>query len=317
MHEDLDAVRSELYALRRGLDEAAAEIGCGILPVGTHPWSSWQDQQVEDDAGPVPRDGGPVPARSPAQQVICGCHVHVGIGDPELVVDVMTRVRPWTPVLLALAANSPFWNGEDTGYDSYRLEIWARWPTAGMPPRAGRPGRLRRGRRPSSGPPTPSRTPPICTGTSALRPVPDPRVPGHRRLPGRSTPRRAVAGLARGLARRPCAEAAAAAPLADAIAAAAGRRLLAGRPLRPGRRARVARHRAARRRPPTSWSRAAGRVGHALDELGDRDEVTRLVEAIVGTATAPVASGRRGPNGGTRRRRGHGSGPAPGDGRGD
>ena len=68
------------------------------------------------------------------QQVICGCHVHVGIADPDVAVATMSRVRPWLPVLLALSANSPFWSGTDTGYDSYRLEVWERWPTAGVPP---------------------------------------------------------------------------------------------------------------------------------------------------------------------------------------
>ncbi len=68
------------------------------------------------------------------QQVICGCHVHVGIEEPDLAVSVMNRVRPWISVLLALSSNSPFWQGLDTGYASYRLQVWQRWPTSGMPP---------------------------------------------------------------------------------------------------------------------------------------------------------------------------------------
>ena len=126
-------------------------IGCGILPVGTHPWSSWQDQAVEDERARF-RQMEDRYQRVARQQVICGCHVHVGIADPDLAVAVMSRVRPWLPVLLALSANSPFWSGEDTGYDSYRLEVWARWPTAGVPPDAGGPRRLRRGGRPAARP---------------------------------------------------------------------------------------------------------------------------------------------------------------------
>jgi glutamate---cysteine ligase / carboxylate-amine ligase len=133
IHEDLAGLRAELRDLRAGLDEAAAEIGCAVLPVGTHPWSHWEDQHVADEQARF-REMEDRYQRVARQQVICGCHVHVGIEDPDLVVAVMSRVRPWVPVLLALAANSPFWNGEDTGYDSYRLEIWARWPTCGMPP---------------------------------------------------------------------------------------------------------------------------------------------------------------------------------------
>jgi carboxylate-amine ligase len=68
------------------------------------------------------------------QQVICGCHVHVGIESPEQGVEVMNRARPWLPVLLALSANSPYWRGIDTGFASYRTQVWQRWPTAGMPP---------------------------------------------------------------------------------------------------------------------------------------------------------------------------------------
>ena len=126
-------IRAALTHLRSTLDAAAAEIGCGILPVGTHPWSSWRDQAVEDGRARFRRmeDQYQVLAR---QQVICGCHVHVGIADPDVAVATMGRVRPWLPTLLALSANSPFWSGTDTGYDSYRLEVWERWPTAGVPP---------------------------------------------------------------------------------------------------------------------------------------------------------------------------------------
>jgi carboxylate-amine ligase len=67
------------------------------------------------------------------EQVLCGCHVHVGITDPEVAIAVMNRIRPWLPVLLALSANSPFWHGEDSGYASFRTETWRRWPLAGPP----------------------------------------------------------------------------------------------------------------------------------------------------------------------------------------
>ncbi len=59
--------------------------------------------------------------------------MHVGIPDPELAIQVMNRVRPWLGALLALASNSPFWLRSDTGYASFRTEIWGRWPTAGIP----------------------------------------------------------------------------------------------------------------------------------------------------------------------------------------
>jgi carboxylate-amine ligase len=67
------------------------------------------------------------------EQLICGCHVHVSIEDPDHAVSIMNRVCRWLPTLLALSANSPFWEGHDTGFASYRTEVWARWPTSGPP----------------------------------------------------------------------------------------------------------------------------------------------------------------------------------------
>jgi carboxylate-amine ligase len=67
------------------------------------------------------------------ETLIFGCHVHVGIDGVDLRIDVMNRVRPWLPVLLALSVNSPFWAGSDTGYGSYRTVVFRRWPTTGMP----------------------------------------------------------------------------------------------------------------------------------------------------------------------------------------
>ena len=64
----------------------------------------------------------------------CGCHVHVAVPDRATGVEVSNRVRPWLPVLLALSANSPFNEGADTSYESWRYIMWARWPTSGPPP---------------------------------------------------------------------------------------------------------------------------------------------------------------------------------------
>ncbi|MFD7867737.1 glutamate--cysteine ligase [Streptomyces sp. NPDC059783] len=65
------------------------------------------------------------------EQLTCGCHVHVSVESDEEGVGVLDRVRVWLPVLLALSANSPFWQGRDTAYDSYRSRVWGRWPSAG------------------------------------------------------------------------------------------------------------------------------------------------------------------------------------------
>lgn len=65
------------------------------------------------------------------EQLTCGCHVHVSVESDEEGVAVLDRIRGWLPVLLALSGNSPFWQGRDSGYASYRSRVWGRWPSAG------------------------------------------------------------------------------------------------------------------------------------------------------------------------------------------
>jgi glutamate---cysteine ligase / carboxylate-amine ligase len=65
------------------------------------------------------------------EQLTCGCHVHVSISSPDEGVAVLDRIRPWLPTLLALSANSPFWQGRDSAYASFRYQAWSRWPSAG------------------------------------------------------------------------------------------------------------------------------------------------------------------------------------------
>ena len=65
------------------------------------------------------------------EMLTCGCHVHVSVADDDEGVAVLNRIRVWLPVLTALTANSPFWQGEDSGYASFRSQAWHRWPSAG------------------------------------------------------------------------------------------------------------------------------------------------------------------------------------------
>ena len=127
----LSDLRAELVRLRRELIAAAEKEGNWIAAAGTHPFSHWHDQEITPKARyiEIAQDYQQL-AR---EQLIFGCHVHVGISDREAAIQVMNRVRPWLSVLLALASNSPFWLGTDTGYSSFRTEIWRRWPMAGTP----------------------------------------------------------------------------------------------------------------------------------------------------------------------------------------
>ncbi|MBE9076396.1 carboxylate-amine ligase [Romeria aff. gracilis LEGE 07310] len=130
--ESLADVRQAVSAARRGVIEAATERGSAIAAAGTHTFSDWRDQRVtpkdryrklQDNLQHLIRE-----------LIIFGCHVHVGIADREAAVAVVNRSRLWLPVLLALSANSPYWVAEDSGYNSYRMELWCRLPTAGPPP---------------------------------------------------------------------------------------------------------------------------------------------------------------------------------------
>ncbi|MGB3615618.1 MAG: carboxylate-amine ligase [Elainellaceae cyanobacterium] len=129
--ESLAEARAGLLQARSTIINAARQDGNAIAAAGTHPFSDWRDQEVTpkgryqhlvQDYQQIMRD-----------LVIFGCHVHVGISDREVAVQVLNRSRIWLPVLLALCSNSPYWLGRDTDYASYRTELWSRWPFAGLP----------------------------------------------------------------------------------------------------------------------------------------------------------------------------------------
>ena len=128
---ELGEVRGELVRLRREVAAAAEANGCRIAALATHPAARWEEQEI---TGKARYERMAAAYRRLAwDQLICGCHVHVGIADRELAIAALNRVRPWLAPLLALSANSPFWESVDTEYASYRTELWARWPTAGPP----------------------------------------------------------------------------------------------------------------------------------------------------------------------------------------
>jgi carboxylate-amine ligase len=128
----LAEVRAELELLRRLLREAAARNGCSVVSAGTHPTAAPDDSEVNPAKERYRRLEREFQAVA-REQLVNGCHVHVGIADRDLAIEVLDRVRPWLAPVVALAANSPFWAGSDSGYASYRTEVWARWPLTGMP----------------------------------------------------------------------------------------------------------------------------------------------------------------------------------------
>lgn len=125
--DSLDMLESSLLSGRRKADLFAQEFGARIVALGTSPLP------VEPHLTPNPRYTE-IAKRfgiTTEEQLTCGFHVHVGIDSDDEGVAVIDRVRSWLPVLLAMSTNSPFWNGIDTGYASYRRAIWTRLPTSG------------------------------------------------------------------------------------------------------------------------------------------------------------------------------------------
>ncbi len=128
---DLAAARRELAELRQGVADVAVRHGLAPMASATHPFGDWDRQKPteQDRYRTLARDLQMVGRR----MVICGMHVHVGIEDPELRIDLMNQVSYFLPHLLALSTSSPFWRGLDTGLKSYRMSVFAGLPRTGVP----------------------------------------------------------------------------------------------------------------------------------------------------------------------------------------
>ncbi|MEV7024745.1 glutamate--cysteine ligase [Kitasatospora sp. NPDC093558] len=133
--DDLDALGRELAELRTAVAEAAAEVDCLAVPSGTAPvpaphgpelTEGERYQRIAAELGPLLTGAGGAGT--------CGCHIHLGVPDRGRAVRLGWRLRPWLPVLQAMAANSPFHLGKDTGYASWRTMRWAQMPGVGPLP---------------------------------------------------------------------------------------------------------------------------------------------------------------------------------------
>jgi len=130
---NVQEVRDELVRLRSGIKEVANSHGLAPIASSTHPFSRWQDQKHTRKAR---YDQLTVEMQGTARRLlICGMHVHVGIDDNELRIDLMNQLSYFLPHLLALSCSSPFWEGEDTGLKSYRLTVFDSLPRTGVPER--------------------------------------------------------------------------------------------------------------------------------------------------------------------------------------
>ncbi|MDX1785687.1 MAG: carboxylate-amine ligase [Roseovarius sp.] len=130
---DVHEARADLKRLRNCVSREAAKFNLAPIAASCHPFSDWRDQKHTDKQryNTLSNDLAGVVQR----MLICGMHVHVGIEDPDRRIDLMNQMSYFLPHLLALSCSSPFWQGQDTGLDSYRLTVFDNLPRTGLPPR--------------------------------------------------------------------------------------------------------------------------------------------------------------------------------------
>jgi carboxylate-amine ligase len=130
---NVQEARQDLAYLRSSIIEVAGRHGLAPIAASTHPFSLWTEQKHT----PKERYDSLTDEMQGAARrlLICGMHVHVGIDNDELRIDLMNQLSYFLPHLLALSCSSPFWGGRDTGLKSYRLTIFDALPRTGLPER--------------------------------------------------------------------------------------------------------------------------------------------------------------------------------------
>ncbi|MFF7853245.1 glutamate--cysteine ligase [Streptomyces sp. NPDC007904] len=120
LHAEIVRCRKEAAGHAEGIGCTVAALATSPLPVSPAVGMNRRYRWMEEQYGIATRE-----------QLVMGCHVHVSVESDEEGVGVVDRLRPWLSVLSAISANSPFWQGKDSGYGSYRSRVWQRWPSAG------------------------------------------------------------------------------------------------------------------------------------------------------------------------------------------
>ncbi len=134
--------KEELQSLRCCIRDVAEVHGLAVIAASTHPIADWDLQKhTEKDRYNILAQSMQTVAR---RLLICGMHVHVGIEDDDLRVDLMGQVSYFLPHLLALSTSAPFWRGRETGLKSYRMAVWNEMPRTGLPPQFDSYGEYRR-----------------------------------------------------------------------------------------------------------------------------------------------------------------------------
>ncbi|MEK9968379.1 MAG: carboxylate-amine ligase [Ferrovibrio sp.] len=130
---DMTEARTDLVRLRSAIADVAGKHNLAPIAASTHPFARWSEQKHTDREryDRLAKDLAGVARRL----IICGLHVHVGIADEDLRIDLMNQVSYFLPHLLALSTSSPFWQGEESGLHSYRLSVFDSLPRTGLPER--------------------------------------------------------------------------------------------------------------------------------------------------------------------------------------
>ncbi|MCU7820276.1 glutamate--cysteine ligase [Kitasatospora sp. DSM 101779] len=129
---ELEEAGGHLLRMRLALGEAARQAGCRLAACGAAPFTDRLPVPITDTARYRVMHSDTRLLTD--QQLITGMHVHLGIPDRGAGVAVINGLRPWLPLLIALAANSPLWQNTDTGFASWRTIVFGRWPVSGPPP---------------------------------------------------------------------------------------------------------------------------------------------------------------------------------------
>ncbi len=129
--KSVSEAHEELAYLRKEVATIADEYNLAPIAASTHPFSEWTTQvHTDKERYNKLADAMQGVAR---RLLICGMHVHVGIDDDELRIDLLNQASYFLPHLLALSTSSPFWRGDNTGLKSYRLSVFEELPRTGLP----------------------------------------------------------------------------------------------------------------------------------------------------------------------------------------
>lgn len=131
--KDVGQAYDEIRDLRKVVSDVAGSLNLRIGAAGTHPFSHWSKQLIT----PNPRYDEIVQEMQDAARsnLIFGLHVHVGLEDKNMAIHIQNAVRYFLPHVYALSCNSPFWEGRNTGFKSFRTKVFDKFPRTGIPDR--------------------------------------------------------------------------------------------------------------------------------------------------------------------------------------